>query len=454
MATIQSDPVTSPPSGEQTYTADLHLHSRYAYATSKYLSLDSLSAWAKLKGIDLLASADFTHPAWLEELRQGLSPAGGPSDGPGNGSSGIYTHNGVHFVLGTEVSCVYRQGGRSRRLHLLLFAPDLQAVERLNLALARYGRLDSDGRPTLAISARDLVSRALEADHRCLVIPAHVWTPWYGALGSKSGFDSLEDCFRDMYPEIHALETGLSSDPSMNLQVPEIHGKTIVSFSDAHSPAKLGREVTVFRGEMSFSGLAQALVQGGVAYTVEFYPEEGKYHNSGHRGCGVRLDNEDSAQTLRGGSGLCPRCGRPLTIGVKDRILVLAQRGAGARNMPENVASSQAAPPEMAPEIAPAEIASTPRFMRLLPLQEIMAQAMGLGLGSKRLQAEYHRIVSQTGGELRALTQAPEDELAAAAGEGLAGLVMRARRGLVVVEPGYDGVYGKVKVMTGGGSPV
>lgn len=441
MASNQSDTIMDPMDDGPNYTADLHLHSRYAYATSKYLSLDSLSAWAKLKGIDLLASADFTHPAWLQELRRGLTPAGGGSGGPSGGSEGIYTYNGVHFVLGTEVSCVYRQGGRSRRLHLLLFAPDLEAVDRVNRRLAGYGRLDADGRPTLALSARDLVSLVLEADHRCLVIPAHLWTPWFGALGSKSGFDSLEDCFGDMCPEIQAVETGLSSDPSMNRQVPEIQGKTIVSFSDAHSPAKLGREATVFRGEMSYPGLAQALAEGGVAYTLEFYPEEGKYHNSGHRRCGVSLGGQGSAEVANDSTGLCPRCGRPLTIGVKGRISASAQQGYGGRTRVETPAGSD-----------PTEIESKPPFMKLLPLQEIMAQSMGLGVGSKRLQAEYHRIVFEIGGELRALTKAGEDELTAAAGEGLAGLVMRARRGQVVVEPGYDGVYGKVRVMVKGES--
>ncbi|PKB79725.1 MAG: hypothetical protein BZY88_11745 [SAR202 cluster bacterium Io17-Chloro-G9] len=407
-----------------TYTADLHLHSRYAYATSKYLSLDSLSAWAKLKGIDLLASADFTHPAWLEELRQGLTPAV-------SGSGGLYRYNDVHFVLGTEVSCVYRQGDRSRRLHLLLFAPDFEAVDSINRGLAKYGRLDSDGRPTLSISARDLVSLILEANPQCLVIPAHIWTPWYGVLGSKSGFDSLEDCFRDMYTQIHAVETGLSSDPSMNWQVPEIQGKTIVSFSDAHSPAKLGREATAFQGQMSYAGLAQALAHQGVAYTVEFYPEEGKYHNSGHRKCGVSLDAEQSKRA----PGRCARCGRPLTMGVKHRISELSKRGIGALAPPDKsaVPAGEGQPP----------------FMKLLPLQEILAQSMGLGLGSKKLQAEYHRLVSELGGELRTLTQADDDELATVAGEELARLVIRARQGRVVVEPGYDGVYGKVRVMTG-----
>ena len=408
------------------YVADLHLHSRYAYATSKHLSLGNLITWAGLKGIDLLASADFTHPAWLEELRLGLADSG---LGSPDSNEGFYHSGGVRFVLGTEVSCVYRQGGRGRRLHILLFAPDFEAVDSLNRAFAKYGRLDTDGRPTLAISARDLVSLALDCNPRCIAIPAHLWTPWYGALGSKSGFDSLEECFRDMLPHIHAVETGLSSDPAMNWQVAELEDKSIVSFSDAHSPAKLGREVTVFEGEMSYDGLARALEERAIAYTVEFYPEEGKYHYSGHRNCGVALGPEESRRS----TGRCPNCGRPLTLGVKHRVSELA----------ENAAVNAGPSEELEREPEPS---GRPPYVKLLPLQEIMAQSMGVGAGSKRLQREYRRIVSQLGGELRVLNEASEEEISMTAGEPLARLVTRARDGHLSVTPGYDGVYGQVRV--------
>ncbi|MCH7606563.1 MAG: DNA helicase UvrD, partial [Chloroflexi bacterium] len=233
------------------YVADLHLHSRFAYATSKHLTLENLATWAKTKGIDLLASADFTHPAWRRELEQNLTPV----------SPGHYSFLGVHFVLGTEVSCVYNQGGRNRRLHLLLLVPDFGTVQQISNALTRSkANLESDGRPILRLSARDFTALALDINPECIVIPAHIWTPWYGLFGSKSGFDSLEECFLDMTPHIHAVETGLSSDPAMNWAIPELAGKTIVSFSDAHSVAKLGREVTAFQGEFSYQGLADALV--------------------------------------------------------------------------------------------------------------------------------------------------------------------------------------------------
>ena len=398
------------------YIADLHVHSRYAYATSKHLDLDSLTSWAKLKGIDLLASGDFTHPAWLEELRRGLTHAIPSSNG------WLYQSNGVHFVLGTEVSCVYREGGQGKRLHILVFAPDFEAVDAINRRLAKYGRLDSDGRPTLKMSARDLVSLALDCNDQFFFIPAHVWTPWYGVLGSKTGYDSLEECFLDMYPQIHAIETGLSSDPEMNWQVPELAGKSIVSFSDAHSAAKLGREATAFEGDMSYSGLAGALEYQRIAYTVEFYAEEGKYHYSGHRKCGVCLGPEE---TLGLSSTRCPECGRPMTLGVLHRVLELS---GGADRAP----AFGSAP---VPGVAPAgEASKKAPFMRLTPLPGIMAQCMGVGEGSKKLQAEYRRIVSQVGGEIRALTQATLEELAIAGGE----------------KPGPDGPPGPQRRSVGG----
>lgn len=405
----------------QTYTADLHLHSRYAYATSKQLSLENLASWAKIKGIDLLSCADFTHPLWLAELRRGLEEDG----------TGFFQFGGVKFVLGAEVSCIYRQGDRSRRVHLLVFAPDLATVEVLNGKLARYGNLASDGRPVLGVSARDLVELALESDPRCMVIPAHVWTPWYGTLGSKSGFDSLEECFQDMAPNIHAVETGLSSDPAMNWMIPELAKKTIVSFSDAHSLAKMGREVTVFQGDMSYGGLARALASQGVAHTVEFYPEEGKYHFSGHRKCGIR---QGTGETLNS-DGRCPVCGRPMTLGVLHRIATLSDADTTELANTGGLVSSLAESSR-----------GRPPFMRLVPLAEIISQAMNVGTASKRVQNEYRRLVPELGSELRVLSQVPYSELAQAGGEQLARAVLRARSGEVEVEPGFDGVYGRVNV--------
>ncbi len=402
------------------YVADLHLHSAYAYATSKALTLPNLAKWAKLKGIDLLASADFTHPRWFRELSENLTPEG----------NGLYRYDGVHFVLGTEVSCVYSQGGRGRRVHILVFAPDLSTVAELNLALASHGNLDSDGRPTLSLSVRDLTDLVLQTDPRCIVVPAHAWTPWYGVFGSKSGFDSLEECFQDLTPAIPAVETGLSSDPAMNWGVPDLAGKTIVSFSDAHSLPKLARELTVFDGPLTYQGLTDALFQNRVAYTVEFYPEEGKYHYDGHRKCGVCQPPEASLERR----GFCPVCRRPLTLGVLHRTRSLSTTTADDSRGPDGFIHSHD---------------GRPPFTRLVPLQEIIAQVRGLGLATKGVTNAYFDVVNQLGSELQALLHASADDLTVAAGEPLARAVLQARRGEVEVSPGYDGVFGTVSLPRG-----
>ena len=399
------------------FVADLHIHSRFAYACSKRLTLDALAEWAAIKGIDLLASGDFTHPVWRRELGTKLVEE----------SPGLYAYGGVNFVLGTEISCVYRQDGLGRRVHILLFAPDFRAVDRLRKSLAESGaKLDGDGRPTIPLSARDLTALALEIDSRCIVMPAHVWTPWFGLYGSKSGFDSLEDCFRDMSPFIHAVETGLSSDPEMNWAVTELDGRAIVSFSDAHSLPNLGRELTVFRGRPGYDSLAAALASQGVEYTVEFYPEEGKYHYSGHRKCGVRHSPDD---TRRLGTR-CPECGRPLTLGVLHRARRLSHRDVTAALGDDGFLRSGERPP----------------FIRAVPLVDIIAQTMARGPATRGVQREYRRIAGELGGELAALVSAGTPELERVAGERMAEAVLLARAGRVSVEPGFDGEYGKVRV--------
>ncbi len=438
-----------------TYVADLHLHSRYAYATSKYLSLENLAAWANLKGIDLLASADFTHPAWFRELQEKLAPEG----------SGLYQYGGVRFVLGTELSCVYQQGGRQRRVHILLFAPDFQTVAALNRRLSNHGKLAQDGRPTLRLSARDLTALAMEINPECLIIPAHVWTPWYGLYGSKSGFDHLEECFLDMSPQVHAVETGLSSDPAMNWRVPQLAGRTLVSFSDAHSPPKLGREATVFEGPFSYRGLAEALAGNRVAYTIEFYPEEGKYHFDGHRKCGVC---QSPTETFRQG-GRCQVCGRPLTLGVLHRTRSLSQWEANGTGKPSEMdrqfiseetsdrtsdgtsggtsdGSRRQANDPSAPDGFVRSHQGRPPFIRLLPLQEIIGATLGLGENTKGVQREYRRLVAELGSELSVLIRAEAADLTPVAGERLARAVLQARRGDIQVAPGYDGVFGKVSL--------
>lgn len=448
------------------------------------MSLETLAWWAGVKGLDVLACGDFTHPAWLAELRRKLRPAGdglftlredgasGPAgqasfgenadDAPGpagqtpfgeSASEGarriegqssfgesadagaerlVGIRGGARFVLGTEVSCVYPQGGRTRRIHLLVFAPDFAAVDGLRKAFAPFGALESDGRPTLRLSARDLVEAALTVSPLCEAVPAHVWTPWYGALGSKGGFDSLEEAFGDMAPHIRAVETGLSSDPAMNWRAPELDGRTLVSFSDAHSAPRLGREFTAFSGEPSYGAVIEGLRKGRVEWTGEFYPQEGKYYYDGHRKCGARVAPEDA------GDGRCPACGRPMTRGVLGRVAALSGR-----------------PPASLRADADGTLrgadGSRPGFRRLVPLQEIVAEALGRGAGSKAAREAYFRLIERVGPELRVLTEADEAEIAAAGGERVAEGVMRVRAGRARIEPGFDGQYGSVRIWDGVG---
>ena len=390
------------------FTADLHLHSRYAYACSKDLTLANMAAWAKLKGIDLLSSADFTHPAWLAELEENLRPAG----------DGDYEFDGVRLVLGTEFSCVYRQGGRARRVHMLAFAPDFDTVRKITKMLTGLNaKLNGDGRPTIAASARDLTARLLDINPDCMVVPAHIWTPWYGMLGSKSGFDSLEECFLDMTQNIHAVETGLSSDPEMNWSVPALSGKTIVSFSDAHSLPNMGRELTVFQGETGYRDLARGLKGNLVQQTIEFYPEEGKYHLTGHRKCGISQTPDETRQT----GTRCTKCGRPLTLGVLHRVR------------------------ELSGEDRPWNDGAKRPYTRLVPLIELLAQTLGKGRATKSVSLAFHRICGELGGEVQVLTQVGFDGLERVGGEALATAVIKVRNGQVQIVPGFDGQYGTVR---------
>lgn len=408
--------------GRQQFVADLHIHSRFAYACSKNLTLEGLASTALTKGIDLLATGDFTHPAWLAELEGSLTEV----------DAGTFRYCGVNFVLGTEVSCVYKQGGRPRRLHLLLFMSSFEAVWGFNAELDGRGvKLEGDGRPSVKMSARDLTSLALDIDSSAIVVPAHIWTPWYGMLGSVSGFDSLEECFGDISPLVYAVETGLSSDPAMNWAIPGLQGRAIVSFSDAHSLPNLGRELTVFHGEPTYRAFADALGGNGITHTIEFYPEEGKYHYNGHRNCGVSQspDQTDSQDDSR-----CPACGRPMTLGVLHRV----------RSLSTELPLEAEASPGSGGFISSPE--GRPPFMRLVPLEELLAEALGVGRKSKRVASVHRKLCDELGGELNVLSVAERGDIQAAAGERVAEAVLRARTGRVAVQPGFDGQYGKVSV--------
>lgn len=413
----------TPPTTVAMYTADLHLHSSFARATSPALSLATLAEGARLKGLDLLSTGDFTHPQWLAQLRAGLTPTG----------DGLSMHGGARFVLGTEVSCVYRQDGRGRRVHLLVYAVDFGAVERIRRALAPYGNLAADGRPLLHLSARDTVDAVLTADSRCEVVPAHVWTPWYSALGARGGFDSLAQCFGDLLPHIHAVETGLSSDPAMNWRVAQMDNLAIVSFSDAHSPATMGREATMFHGTPSYDGLRRAFRQGQIAATYELYPQEGKYHWGGHRRCGVALDPAAAGAA----GGRCPSCGRAITPGVASRVESLATResAVGASKDGTLLHATGARPP----------------FRRLVSLRQVIAQALRVGPAARAVARAYLPLVTALGGEIPVLTAADAADISRLTGERIAEGVLRARHGHVAVRPGYDGVYGTIRIWPDGG---
>ena len=400
-----------------TYAADLHLHSYFARGTSRDLTFENLAKWAKIKGIDLLASADFTHPVWFDETTNKLQER----------SDGLYEFDGVRFVLGTEINCTGEQGGKHRRVHMLVFAPSLETVARINSALESKGALHSDGRPSIRATPRELVSLLLDIDERCFVIPAHAWTPWFGIYGSKSGFDSLEECFGDTWEHVPAIETGLSSDPAMNWRMPELDDRSIVSFSDAHSLPKMGRELTYFNGELNYDGLLNSLRTQDIAYTVEFFPEEGKYHHSGHRKCGVSLSPAEVSE----GDGRCRKCGRKLTLGVLQRVHELGMREVESGADDDGFIRS---------------VDGRPPFRSMVALDLIIAESLGLGVSTKTVRKAYGGLVAEVGDEMTVLMEASVGEIRKVAGDRVARGVDRVRRGRVEIVPGFDGQYGTVKI--------
>jgi uncharacterized protein (TIGR00375 family) len=391
--------------------ADLHLHSKYSRATSREMDVETLARWCALKGITVVGTGDFTHPMWLRELRAKLRPT----------DRGLYTHGGIHFMLTVEVSNVYPQGGRLRKIHNLIFAPSFEVVERLNAVLARFGSLMADGRPTLTLPSDKLVEYVMEVSPDCLVVPAHAWTPWFSLFGSQSGFDALEECFRDQTRHIAAVETGLSSDPPMNWRLSQLDRVVLISNSDAHSPAKLGREANVFEAEPDYHQLIRIIRERDTRrflYTIEFFPQEGKYHYDGHRACGVRLSPREA--TARGNR--CPACGRPVTVGVMHRVEDLADRE-------EGYVPAGAVP-----------------YRNLVPLEEIIAAAFGAQPGTGAVRDEYLKLCTRLGGEFAVLLDVPLQELARHTTPRVVEGVRRVREGQVEIAPGYDGTYGEIRI--------
>jgi len=383
------------------------------------MNLVDLDRWAKIKGIKILGSGDFTHPLWLKELKEKLEPA----------EPGLFKLKDFpsenRFLLTSEVSCVYQKRGKLRKIHLILFSPSFDFAEKIISRLNPYGNLSADGRPTLSLEAKELLKIVLSVSENCLVVPAHLMTPWFSLFGSRSGFNSLEECFEEYSNYVFAGETGLSANPKMLWRMPDGRKITLISNSDAHSPAHLGREANVFDTELSYPAIIEAIKSKNpqkFLCTIEFYPEEGKYHYDGHRNCGVSLSPKETKKY----NGICPVCGKPLTIGVLNRVEQLADRPEGF--VPEN---------------------SIP-FKSLIPLEEIIADALGQGVGTVEVEKEYKNLIEKFENEFNVLINIPRSDLEAVTLPEIAEGIIRAREGKVFIEPGYDGVYGKVRIFQKG----
>ena len=410
------------------FHADLHVHSKYSRATSRDLDLEHLAAWACRKGIGVVGTGDFTHPAWCAELKDKLVPA----------EAGLYRlrddiaeavaqtlpaacRTPVRFMLEVEISTIYKKGDRTRKIHHLIYAPDFETVDRMSARLARIGNIASDGRPILGLDSRNLLEIALESGPHAYLVPAHIWTPWFAALGSQSGFDSIADCYGDLADRIFAVETGLSSDPPMNWRVSFLDRYRLTSNSDAHSPGKLGREATTFDCEMDYFAIKHALETGhGYAGTVEFFPDEGKYHLDGHRKCEVRLTPKE---TLAHG-GRCPVCGQGVTIGVEHRVEMLADRSEQEAKAPPTAGT----------------------VTNLVPLPEILSELTASGPATQTVARSYDQATAKLGAELAILQEVPVEDIARAGSSLLAEAITRLRAGNVIRDPGYDGEYGVIRL--------
>jgi len=399
------------------FIADFHLHSKYSRATSKEMDVEALARWAKKKGISLLGTGDFTHPTYFAELRSKLEPLG-------NGLLQLKKGDqGIRYILTTEVSNIYTEGGKVRRIHNLIFAPGFEVAEAIRSKLGNLGKLSSDGRPIFSFTSKDLVKMILDISSDCLIIPAHAWTPWFSVFGANSGFDSIEECYGEMSSYIHAIETGLSSDPEMNWRLSALDAITLLSNSDAHSPNRLGREANAFEGEMDYKEIIETIRKKDrkkLLYTIEFFPEEGKYHFDGHRQCEVIF----SPSQTKANQYLCPNCHKRLTVGVMHRVEELADRPEGF--IPKNAIPS----------------------IHLIPLEEVIAEALGVRVGTKAVDSEYERLVERGGSEFQILLDATPDELASFVPTKILEGIVRMRQGKVSIIPGHDGVYGEIALFS------
>lgn len=422
------------------YVADLHLHSKYSRAVSPAMNLSNMALWASKKGLDILSTSDWTHPLWFRQIRQELEEAG----------QGLFKLKSekslkVRFLLSVEVSSIYTQGGKVRRIHNLIWSPSFETCEKISQELRKRGcNLNSDGRPIIGLSSIALAELVFSIDKEALIIPCHVWTPWFSLYGSNSGFDSIDECFGDFAKYIYGVETGLSSDPFMNWQIKELDNRSILSFSDAHSMAKMGREATVFLPKNTISDISYQDITAAIkkekdaklkiGYTVEFYPEEGKYHYTGHRNCNFV---QDTAQTKQNGK-ICPVCKRPLTVGVMHRVEELARS-------PKFLDETSKLNPNGVKWITDSS-KNHPPFVKLVPLNEIIAESLSSTVASLKVKNLFDDLCKDFGSELNILLRVPVKDIESKAGERVAQGVKKVREGDIVILPGYDGQYGIVKI--------
>ncbi|MDD4409038.1 MAG: endonuclease Q family protein [Candidatus Pacebacteria bacterium] len=400
------------------FIADFHIHSKYSRATSPKTDIFNLAKWAEIKGVDLLGTGDCTHLQWLAHMKEVLEPA----------EQGFYKlkdgSNDTRFVVTGEISCIYKKNDKVRKVHILIIMPSIASAERLNGLLLDIGaNLKSDGRPIIGLDTKELLRLCLEADPKCLFIPAHCFTPWFGIFGSKSGFDSLEECFEELSSNVFAVESGLSSDPPMIWRIPDGKRLTVISNSDAHSGEKIGREANVFDTGFNYDAIYDAIKnkdKKSLIYTIEFYPEEGKYHFDGHRACELSLSPQESFEY----GEICPICGKKMTVGVLNRVSKLADKKEGY------------VPKDAIP------------FKSLVPLKEIIAEALGCGEGTKKALAEYEKMISSFKNEFNILLNASIEDIASISGEKMAEGVRRMRDGKINIVPGYDGEFGTVSIFT------
>ena len=403
--------------------ADLHIHSRFSMATSKEGTPENLDFWARKKGISLIGTGDFTHPVWREELKERLVSEGNGlyrlRDEYVKEESRKFPGEGTRFVVSGEISSIYKKNGKTRKVHNVILLPRLEAADAMAQRLEKIGNIHSDGRPILGLDSHDLLEMMLDVCPEGILIPAHIWTPHFSVLGAKSGFDSVEECFEELAPYIHALETGLSSDPAMNWRISKLDRYQLVSNSDAHSPSKLGREANLLDIDCSYEGLYRAIQTGeGLEGTVEFFPEEGKYHFDGHRKCGVSLSPVEAERL----GGICPVCGKKLTMGVDHRVEQLADRAEGFVKKDGK------------------------KYESLVPLPEVISTCMGYSTASKKVQGCFEQMIQTLGTEFDILRNVPSEDIKSCAGERIAEGIENVRTGNVKRIPGYDGEYGKIEL--------